>query len=96
MGVTSFFRISLVALCMMLFASFQVHAELVPIPALQHRVTDLTQTLSAEQQSTLEQKIAAFEQEKGSQIAVLIVPTTQPEVIEQFSIRVADTWKLGR
>jgi len=81
---------------MMLFASFNVQAELVPIPALQHRVTDLTQTLSAQQQSALEQKIAAFEQEKGSQIAVLIIPTTQPEVIEQYSIRVAEAWKLGR
>jgi len=81
---------------MMLLASFTVHAELAPIPALQHRVTDLTQTLSPAQQSALEQKIAAFEQEKGSQIAVLIVPTTQPEVIEQYSIRVAEAWKIGR
>jgi uncharacterized protein len=94
--VTSLFKASLFALCMMLFASLHVHAGLVTVPALQHRVTDLTQTLNAEQQSALEQKIAAFEQEKGSQIAVLIVPTTQPEVIEQYSIRVADTWKLGR
>lgn len=81
---------------MMLFASFNVHAELASIPALQHRVTDLTQTLSPEQQTALEQKIAAFEQEKGSQIAVLIIPTTQPEAIEQYSIRVAEAWKIGR
>jgi len=81
---------------MMLLASFAVHAELAPIPALQHRVTDLTQTLSTEQQSALEQKIAAFEQAKGSQIAVLIVSTTQPEAIEQYSIRVAEAWKIGR
>ncbi len=81
---------------MMLFASLNVHAELAPIPVLQHRVTDLTQTLSPEQQSALEQKIAAFEREKGSQIAVLIVATTQPEVIEQYSIRVVEAWKLGR
>lgn len=81
---------------MMLFASFAVHAELAPIPALQHRVTDLTSTLSAEQQSTLEQKIAVFEREKGSQIAVLIVSTTQPEAIEQYSIRLAEAWKIGR
>lgn len=94
--MTSLFRASLFTLYMMLFASFNVHAELVSIPALQHRVTDLTQTLTPEQQSTLEQKIAAFEQEKGSQIAVLIVHTTQPEVIEQYSIRVADAWKIGR
>ena len=42
------------------------------------------------------QKLAAFEQRKGAQIALLIVPTTQPEAIEQYSIRVADAWKLGR
>lgn len=81
---------------MMLFASFAVHAELASIPALQHRVTDLTNTLSAEQQSALEQKIAVFEREKGSQIAVLIVSTTQPEAIEQYSIRLAEAWKIGR
>ena len=41
-------------------------------------------------------KLAAFEARKGSQVAVLMVPTTQPEAIEQFAIRVADAWKLGR
>ena len=81
---------------MLFFASYTVHAELVSIPALQKRVTDLTQTLSAAQKSQLEAKLTAFEQQKGSQIAVLIVPTTQPEDIAQFSIRVVDAWKLGR
>lgn len=71
------------------------HAE-VAVPPLAARVTDLTQTLSAPQQQALEQKLAAFEAQKGSQIAVLIVPTTAPEEIEQFSIRVAEAWKLGR
>lgn len=66
------------------------------MPALLHRVTDLTQTLTPEQQSQLEAQLAAFEQQKGSQIAVLIVPTTAPEAIEQYSIRVVDAWKLGR
>ena len=69
--------------------------ELQPIPKLSARVTDLTGTLTAEQQTALEQKLAAFEPRKGSQIAVLIVPTTQPEEIEQYSIRVVDQWKLG-
>lgn len=73
-----------------------LNATLVPIPQLQQRVTDLTHSLSADQQQQLESKLAAFEQSKGSQIAVLIVPTTQPEAIEQFSIRVVDQWKLGR
>jgi len=68
----------------------------VAVPALQARVTDLTQTLSAAQQATLEQSLAAFEANKGSQIAILLVPTTQPESIEQFSMRVVERWKLGR
>jgi uncharacterized protein len=67
-----------------------------PIPKLTARVTDLTGTLTAEQQNTLEQKLAAFEAAKGSQLAVLIVPSTKPEEIEQYSIRVAEQWKLGR
>ncbi len=68
----------------------------VPVPPLKARVTDLTGTLTASQQASLEQTLQAFEARKGSQIAVLIVPTTQPETIEQYSIRVAETWKLGR
>ncbi|MGB6605302.1 MAG: TPM domain-containing protein [Steroidobacteraceae bacterium] len=67
-----------------------------PIPKLSARVTDLTGTLTAEQQTALEQKLAAFEAAKGSQLAVLMVPTTQPEDIFQYSFRVADQWKLGR
>jgi uncharacterized protein len=67
-----------------------------PIPGLAARVTDLTGTLSAEQQSALEQKLAGFESAKGSQLAVLIVPTTEPEEIEPYSIRVVEQWKLGR
>jgi uncharacterized protein len=87
----------LCALC--LVAGAQTAAPgggLQPIPPLRARVTDLTGTLSASQQSALEQKLAAFEAAKGSQLAVLIVPTTQPEEIEQYSIRVVDQWKLGR
>ncbi|HUP92699.1 MAG TPA: TPM domain-containing protein [Solimonas sp.] len=66
-----------------------------PIPPVA-RVTDLAATLSAPQKAGLEAKLAAFEQGKGSQIAVLIVPTTEPETIEQYAIRVAEAWKLGR
>jgi uncharacterized protein len=77
-------------------SAWSADSGLVPVPTLTARVTDLTQTLSAEQRSALEQKLAAFEAQKGSQIAVLMVPTTQPEEIEQYSIRVVDAWKLGR
>jgi uncharacterized protein len=68
----------------------------VEIPELSHRVTDLTATLSAQQATVLENRLAAFEAKKGSQIIVLIVPTTQPEDIAQFGIRVAEAWKIGR
>jgi len=68
----------------------------VAVPALKARVTDLTGTLSAGQVGALEQRLAAFEAKKGSQIAVLMLPTTQPETIEQYSIRVAEAWKIGR
>ena len=71
-------------------------AELAAIPELSSRVTDLTQTLSAPEQAQLEQKLAAFEAKKGSQIALLIVSSTQPEEIEQYAIRVVEKWKIGR
>jgi len=67
----------------------------VPVPALSARVTDLTNTLGDGQKAALETKLEAFERAKGSQIAVLIVPTTQPEAIEPFAIRVAEAWKIG-
>ena len=68
----------------------------VAVPALTGRVVDQTGTLSSGDIDSLTQKLADFEKRKGSQIAVLIVPTTQPEEIEQFSIRVAEAWKIGR
>src|SRR5690606_4593129 len=70
--------------------------ELQPLPPLAARVTDLTGTLTAGQQAELEQKLAAFEQRKGAQVAVLLVDSTRPESIEAYSIRVAEAWKLGR
>ena len=68
----------------------------VPVPVLKERVTDLTGTLGAAQKSELEARIAAYESRRGSQIAVLMLPTTKPEEIEQYAIRVAEAWKIGR
>jgi len=78
-----------------LLLSGAAHAE-VAVPPLTHRVTDLTATLDAQQIQTLESRLADFEAKKGGQLAVLIVPTTEPEAIEQFGIRVVEAWKLGR
>jgi uncharacterized protein len=89
-------RAALFAWLLMLWPLLGLGADPIAVPPLQARVTDLTGTLSAEQQASLSASLAAFEQRKGSQIALLLVPTTQPETIEQYSIRVVDAWKLGR
>lgn len=68
----------------------------VAVPPLTARVTDETGTLTREQILGLDDKLAQFEARKGTQIAVLIVPTTEPETIEQYSLRVVEQWKLGR
>jgi uncharacterized protein len=82
-------------LILLLLFAINARAD-VAVPALTQRVTDLTATLDATQTAALEARLATFEAQKGSQIAVLIVPTTQPEDIAQFGIRVADNWKIGR
>ena len=68
----------------------------VAVPPLTGRVIDLTGTLSGGAVNRIESELQSLEAQKGSQLAVLIVPTTQPEDIEQYGIRVADQWKLGR
>ncbi len=77
--------------CLSFFAAAQL-----AIPPLTQRVTDMTATLLPEQKAQLEQSLQAFEAKKGSQIGVLIVPTTAPEALEQYSLRVVEQWKLGR
>ena len=92
-------RASLVALllCWAFTAFAQVSAfAQVAVPPLTGRVVDQTGTLSSDDIAALTQKIRDLQARKGSQIAVLIVPTTQPEEIEQYSIRVAEDWKIGR
>ena len=71
-------------------------ADTIPVPKLSGRVVDLSGTLDASQQQAIAAKLAAFEQAKGSQVAVLLVPTIGTETIEEFATRVTDEWKLGR
>lgn len=82
----------------LLFASsvFAAEGDLVPVPPLRAHVVDTAGLLQPGQVSDLDRRLMQFEQAHGSQIAVLIVPTTAPEAIEQYSIRVFDAWKLGR
>ena len=85
------------AAALLLFVVPAAHAqELAPIPPLSSPVTDVAGILTPDQRAALDAKLRAFEQGKGSQVAVLIVPTTRPEEIEQYAMRVADAWKLGR
>ena len=73
------------------------HAQnLQPVPALTARVVDTTGTLDAAARQTLEDKLEVLEKRKGSQVVVLIVPTTQPEDIVSYANRVANEWKIGR
>ena len=84
-----------ILLALLLCWAFPASAD-VAVPQLTGRVVDRTGTLSSSDIAALSQKLSDFEARKGSQIAVLIVPTTDPESIEQFSIRVAEAWKIGR
>jgi uncharacterized protein len=77
-----------------LVAAVPARAE-VPVPPVA-RVTDLAGALPAPVQQALTQRLADLEARKGSQLAVLVIPTTRPEAIEQYAIRVAEAWKLGR
>ena len=86
-------RASLLALLVFWAASA---LAIVAVPPLVGRVVDQTGTLSGGDVASLNQTIRNFESRKGSQIAVLIVPTTDGEAIEQFSLRVAEGWKIGR
>ncbi len=82
---------------LLLWLSFAgvAQAELA-VPALTTRVTDQAGLLTDAQRQQLEQTLSDFEASKGSQIAVLTVASTQPETIEEYGIRVATAWKLGR
>lgn len=70
--------------------------DFVGVPPLQTRVTDKIGMLTENQRNTLENVLKEYEERSGAQIAILLMASTAPETIEQYSIRVADAWKLGR
>jgi len=69
---------------------------LLPIPPLAARVTDLTHSLAPPEVAALEARLADWEARTSNQLVVLVVPTTQPEPIESYALRVAEKWKIGR
>lgn len=98
MTLTARFLVTLtfVAGCVIAVAAISAEGDPQAIPALTAHVTDLTGTLDATQKQTLEDQLTALEKSKGSQVGVLLLPTTNPEDIAAYGIRVADAWKLGR
>jgi uncharacterized protein len=89
-------RIAFVLVAALLWPALGAAQDLQPIPALTARVIDTSGTLDARAQQALEAKLAQFETERGTQIVVLMVPTTAPEDIAAYAFRVADQWKIGR
>jgi uncharacterized protein len=90
-AISTFLKVTLVlSLC-----AFAHAADYISVPTLQGRVTDLANVLSIQDRERLSKMLAAYEQETQHQLAVLIVPTLSGEAIESFSLRVANTWKLG-
>jgi uncharacterized protein len=89
-------KAALLTLALLLAGHAGTAAAQVPLPKFEALVTDLTGTLTAAQQSALDEKLTALQTRKGAQIAVLILATTQPEDIAQFGIRLAEAWKPGR
>ncbi len=89
-------RLLLMVLPVLLLGATALAQEPVAVPELSARVTDTTQTLDAATQQGLTQKLAALEQRKGAQIAVLMIPSTDGEAIEQYAVRAFEQWKLGR
>ena len=70
--------------------------DVLPIPPATAQVIDQTGTLSEAQNVALVGKLAALELQTGTQMVVLLVPTTAPEDIASYAQRVADQWKIGR
>ena len=68
----------------------------VPVPALTAPVVDMAQLLTPDQANSIDSKLRAFNQRKGAQLQLLTVPSTKPEAVEQYSMRVVEAWKLGR
>jgi uncharacterized protein len=98
MSIALRFIASLLCTCALFCGSVMAQgtAGLVAVPPFKSYVTDLSNALQAPERTQLETRLAAIEQKSGSQVAVLLLPTTQPEDLAAYSIRVADAWKVGR
>ena len=70
--------------------------DLAPVPELSGRVVDTVGLLDPGSRQAIDSYLTDLEQREGSQVVVLVVDSTEPEPIEEFSIRVAEAWQIGR
>jgi uncharacterized protein len=96
MGGCARWLLLLLAGCWLAWPAQSMAQTLQPIPPLAARVIDSTGTLDAAQLQSLEAKLAAFEKARGTQVVVLMLPSTLPEDITDYTQRVGDAWKIGR
>ncbi len=67
----------------------------IPVPALSGRVNDYASMISAPVKANIEAKLRQFEAAESTQIVILTVSSLQGDPVEDFSIRVAEAWKIG-
>jgi uncharacterized protein len=89
-------RAALLVVTLAGWAGVSIAQDLQPVPALTGHVIDSSGTLSESQRQALDARLAAFERDKGSQVVVLMVATTQPEDIASYANRIGNAWKIGR
>lgn len=87
-------RYLLAGLIFVLTSSFSFALEVPSRP--EGRVTDQTRTLSPSEIGALDRKLANFEGETTNQIAVLLIPSLEGDSLEDYSIRLAEKWKIGQ
>ncbi len=85
-----------IALCLTLLLFQSLGALALDVPTLKSRVTDLAGVLTPEQVAGLESKLQELEATDSTQVAVLVIPGLEGEYLEDYSIRVAEAWKLGQ
>ena len=95
-GLAFLLLVALIAFPAFLSVALAAEGDFQPVPKLIKRVTDATGTLSSSDEAQIETRLKDYEARKGAQIAVLIVGTTQPETVFDYSTRVMTEWKLGR
>ncbi|MCL1981420.1 MAG: TPM domain-containing protein [Proteobacteria bacterium] len=86
----------LLALLLVLLGSPSAPAQALEVPPLAGRVNDTAHLLSSATIRLLDQSLAELERSDSTQIVVLTIPSLEGEVLERYSLQVAETWKIGQ